>query len=224
MKKLLVLFVAFYSYTASAQIQKGKVGIYSGISYQSSNTSSNNETGGPFGVTTESKNTDFIFGIGAFMSDRVFAGVNVGYSNEKIKQVSSSNTGEAFTKSIPVGIVLKWYKALGNRFYYNVNLNAAYESTNREQTSTFGATPPTPTHSSTTKGNTYTGRISPLQITYALSRKFLVEAGFAYIEYRNGNTKTSFSSSPGVSTVDKSNSFNINLSPTVAAFTVTYVF
>jgi hypothetical protein len=224
MKKLVIFVGILYSFSTVAQVQKGKVGIYTGISVQSIKNTNLAIIPGNADLTYDTKNTNFIFGIGTFVSGRVFIGANVGYSNQNQKQVTPIFTGDATIESIPIGLVFKWYKKLGNKFYYNVNLNGTYEHMIGEQKYTYTSSTPT-TSTSKATSDRYTGRISPLQISYAVSSKFLVEAGFAYIEYSNSKTKNESNPAAGAIYGDsRSNMFNINLSPSVANFTVSYFF
>lgn len=219
LKRLLFVFVVFASLTASAQIKKGKVGMNASLYLQNTKRTNTSINMSSAQYVTEGNFTAFNYGVGAFLSNSFFAGVTVGYNKSSGNQQSGSTTTDYSTESYPVGLQLKWYKKISSKFYYNINGNATYASV-KSKSATYDVSG---NYNSSVKGDQYTGRLSPAQITYAISKKFLVEAGFAYIEYVGSKEKAfdNLNSQTGTYSV---NTFNVNLSPAVSNFTFTFIF
>ena len=227
MKKVLFAFAALYSISSSAQIQKGKWAVNASVMVQDQKTTST-QTGNSLPADeTKVTNTNFGIGLGYFISSSFYAGVKVGYGTQKTVQpyyggmVISTRTQTI--SQVPLGIELKWYKSLGNKFYYNIDGALTYTSVKGK--SYFTPTNPSYPYPQEVTGHATAVRISPLQVTYALSRRFLVEAGFGYLEYNSGKVEEiAQPGSTGGESIQKVNTIDINLSPTTSNFTLTLLF
>lgn len=212
MRVALVVTCFFILFSASAQIQKGKVALSASLDIENAKSSYSN---GPDPV----KGTNFGIGIGAgtFISNRLMAGLQIGYTKMKQTRVSLSSAHEATSQVIPIGAEFKWFKKLGGNFYWNITGAPVYTKMKIKETDNSSGQ----LQEATIDGHTLSARISPLQLTYLISNRFMIEGGFAYIEYSTGKTTTSYPMYGSAFTSDtKFTDFHVNLTPSTAKFTV----
>jgi hypothetical protein len=226
MKKVLFVMAVLYTVSSSAQIQKGKWAVNATIMVQDQKTTSTYVGSTNPAIERKTTNTNFGIGFGYFISSSFYAGIKVGYGKDKQVEPYSSTGDPTVTQSVsqmPVGVELKWYKSLGNKFYYNINGAFTY-TTVKGNVFLTPADPSFPYNANVT-GHSTAVRISPLQVTYALSRRFLVEAGFGYLEYSTGKVEEKAQpGSTGGEGIQKVNTLDLNLSPTTSNFTLTFLF
>lgn len=222
MKRLLLVAACVWSLAASAQIEKGKWAVNAELNFETQKTSSGYE-GQPMPVSKINSYSATV-GIGNFISKSFFAGITFGYSHTKTTRDQFTYSQVITDKELAAGVQLKWYKKLGGRFYYNINGDFTYldEKVNGRYVDS-NTVPPT-VDENTAKGHGFVARISPLQITFALSRKFLVETGFGYLQYSTMKSTAPPSSGTGPSYIGKVDDFHVNISPVVSSFTFTWVF
>jgi|ERR1700722_8047280 Outer membrane protein beta-barrel domain len=178
---LLSLFIIFFSYSASAQFNKGNILLGGNLSFGSSKS-----TSPPSPDEQKSNSGNIDISLGKAIKENALFGINLSYGEVSNTFGSGVSPSKSTSYNYGIGVFYRVYKALGKEFYLFGQAGAEFNGSSYSSTDSTG--------NKLFNGTSYGGSIyiSP-GIDYRISKKFFLELSIPQIfsiNYSNSNSKS----------------------------------
>lgn len=214
--KLIAVFIVFF-FTSSThgQIKKGKWLAGIGFSYGTTNfTSAQTDR------DQKTSSSDIGLSLGKFLTKSYLLKIGYSYSNDKSNSVySQDNYYKSNANTNGVNLGLSYFANFESNFYYSPSFIINYD----KSVSKFWSKQPGFQEVFNRNNSTVTSAaIYPIQFSYLLKNKLLLQAGFGEIKYAYINTTTDIQANNDA--VGKSHGFNVSFFPNVSNIALSIVF
>lgn len=212
---LTVSFIFLFVNFANAQVQKGKWITGLGFSF-----GTNKFTSSQTNRDQTTSSSDISLSMGKFLTKNFLLSVGYSYSNDKSNSIySQDNYYKSNANTNGVNLNILNFSNLEKNFYYSPGIVISYS----KNTSKFWTKQPGFQEIINKNNSTImSAAIYPIQFSYLLKNKLLMQAGFGEIKYAYMNSKSDIPSNNDA--VGKSHGFNISFFPNISNIGISIIF
>ncbi len=220
MKKLIIetscLFALMLITSNSfGQIEKGKWLAGIGFSY-----GTNKFTSSQTNRDQRTSSSDISLSMGRFLTKKFALGVGYSYSNDKSNSIySQDNYYKSNANTNGINLTVSNFANLEKNLYYSPNIIISY---NKNISKFWTKQPGFQEVINRNKSAIMSAAIYPIQFSYLLKNKLLMQAGFGEIKYAYINSKSDIPTNNDA--VGESHGFNISFFPNISNIGISIIF